>query len=311
MTARKPLIAIPTHVFMGFLGSGKTSAILSLFDKKPSNERWAVLVNEYGKLGIDGAHYQSQGVHVKEIPGGCMCCAAGVPMQVAINQLLTQSRPDRLFVETSGLGHPDGVLKTLNGEHFQAVLSLKASFCLLDPEKLLNPAMYGSGLLEQQVALSDILIANKVDLASVLAMEVFDDLVKDCLIPKLVVAKTSFGVIDANWLDLEAVAGRDKDTLSLGHNTLVKEQAVVVFSQVFDKTETFSKKKLEALLKHIEPIRIKAICQTGNGWLLFSGEGKRLTTTNIQAQQQSRFDIILDSKSAKEGLEREIKNCVL
>jgi hypothetical protein len=40
-------------------------------------------------------------------------------------------------------------------------------------------------------------------------------------------------------------------------------------------------------------------------------EGKRLTTTNIQAQQQSRFDIILDSKSAKEGLEREIKNCVL
>ncbi len=56
-------------------------------------------------------------------------------------------------------------------------------------------------------------------------------------------AKTSFGVIDANWLDLEAVAGRDKDTLSLGHNTLVKEQAVVVFSQVFDKTETLLKKK--------------------------------------------------------------------
>ncbi|MEO1889648.1 MAG: GTP-binding protein [Cycloclasticus sp.] len=311
MTARKPLVSIPTHVFMGFLGSGKTSAILSLFEKKPANERWAVLVNEYGKLGIDGAHYQSQGITVKEIPGGCMCCAAGVPMQVAINQLLKQSRPDRLFVETSGLGHPDGVLKTLNGEHFQTVLSLKASFCLLDPEKLLNPAMYTTGLLEQQIALSDILIANKVDLASALAMDAFDDLAAACLIPKLVVAKTSFGVIDANWLNIEAVAGRGNDTLSFSDKTLTEEQAIFVLSQTFDEADILSQEKLETLFKRVEPIRIKAICQTGNGWLLFSGEGKRLTTTNIQAQQQSRFDIILDSKMARERLERELNNCVL
>ena len=311
MHSQKKLSNIPTHVFMGFLGSGKTSAILSLFEKKPANERWAVLVNEYGKLGIDGAHYQSQGVHVKEIPGGCMCCVAGVPMQVAINQLLKQSRPDRLFVETSGLGHPDGVLKTLNGEHFQTVLSLKANFCLLDPEKLLNSAMYATGLLEQQVALSDILIANKVDLASTPAMGAFDNLAAACLIPKLVVAKTSFGVIDANWLNLEAVAGRDGDTLSLGGNGLIEKQAIFVLSQTFDKADILSQEKLEALFKRAEPIRVKGICQTNNGWLLFSGEGKRLTTTSIQAQQQSRFDIILDSKSAKAQLERDLKSCVL
>ncbi|PCH86007.1 MAG: hypothetical protein COB26_04590 [Piscirickettsiaceae bacterium] len=311
MRLQKKLSNIPTHVFMGFLGSGKTSAILNLFKHKRADERWAVLVNEYGKLGIDGAHYQSQGVTVKEIPGGCMCCAAGVPMQVAINQLLKQSRPDRLFVETSGLGHPDGVLKTLRGEHFQKVLSLKASFCLLDPEKLLNPAVYVSGLLEQQIALSDILIANKTDLASAQAMSLFDALVRGCSIPKLIVTKTNFGMIDASWLGLEAIAGREKDTLSLGSNVLLKEQMVFVFSQAFDGTIIFSQEKLEALFKCVEPIRIKAICQTEDGWLLFSGEGKRLTTADIQHQHQSCFDIILDSNSVKEWLKREMGRCVV
>jgi len=137
----KPLKSIPTHIFMGFLGSGKTSAILNVFKNKPADERWAVLVNEFGKLGIDGAIYQSQDIHVKQIPGGCMCCAAGVPMQVAVNQLLKEARPDRLFIETSGLGHPLGVIQTLTSGSFADVLSVKARICLVDPEKLLNPLL--------------------------------------------------------------------------------------------------------------------------------------------------------------------------
>ena len=210
--SQKKLSNIPTHVFMGFLGSGKTSAILNLFEKKPKSERWAVLVNEYGKLGIDGTHYQSEGVTVKEVPGGCMCCSAGVPMQVAVNQLLRLSQPDRLFVETSGLGHPDGVLKT--GEHFQTVLSLKASICLIDPEKLLNPLMYGNGLFEQQIALADVLVANKVDLASQEAMLKFDALSDFVGVPKLAVAKTSFGAMNNVWLTWDRVEGREKDAVS-------------------------------------------------------------------------------------------------
>ncbi|HIG79984.1 MAG TPA: GTP-binding protein [Cycloclasticus sp.] len=311
MASRQPLTAIPTHVFMGFLGSGKTSAILNLFETKPADEHWAVLVNEYGQLGIDGAHYQSQGITVKEIPGGCMCCASGVPMQVAINKLLKQSRPDRLFVETSGLGHPDGVLKTLNGEHFQKALSLKASFCLLDPEKLLNPARYANGLLEQQIALADILIANKVDLASTPAMDKFDSLVEHCLVPKLIVAKTSFGVIDSNWLELEPVVGREKDAVSLNATLSADEPTVSVFSRAFNLEQLFCRQKLEELFKRTQPTRIKAICQTDNGWLLFNGEGERLTMTIIQGQQQSRFDIILESTRAKERLEQEIESCIL
>jgi len=104
------LYDIPANLVMGFLGAGKTTAILHLLDTKPAGETWAVLVNEFGAVGIDGTVIAGQGVFVKEVPGGCMCCAAGLPMQVAVNRLLREARPDRLLIEASGLGHPRRVL---------------------------------------------------------------------------------------------------------------------------------------------------------------------------------------------------------
>ena len=107
--------AVPTNIITGFLGVGKTSTILHLLENKPGNERWAVLVNEFGEIGIDGSLFEGQrgdkqGVVIREVPGGCMCCAAGLPMQVALNQLLVKARPDRLLIEPTGLGHPKDCL---------------------------------------------------------------------------------------------------------------------------------------------------------------------------------------------------------
>lgn len=84
---------VPTNIITGFLGVGKTSAILHLLKSKSEGERWAVLVNEFGEIGVDGALFEGQHanageVFIREVPGGCMCCAAGLPMQVALNQLL-------------------------------------------------------------------------------------------------------------------------------------------------------------------------------------------------------------------------------
>lgn len=107
---KSPMLGIPTNIITGFLGVGKTSAILNLMKNKPVNERWAVLVNEFGEIGVDGSLIQgnqaTQQVFIREVPGGCMCCAAGLPMQIALNQLLTEAKPDRLLIEPTGLGHP-------------------------------------------------------------------------------------------------------------------------------------------------------------------------------------------------------------
>ncbi len=87
MNATQNIINTPTNLVMGFLGVGKTTAILDLIKQKPKHENWAVLVNEFGKIGIDGAIYVNAGVTVKEIAGGCLCCAVGVPFQISLNRI--------------------------------------------------------------------------------------------------------------------------------------------------------------------------------------------------------------------------------
>jgi G3E family GTPase len=56
----KKIVSVPTHIITGFLGVGKTSTILHLLQHKPTNERWAVLVNEFGEIGVDGSLFQGQ-----------------------------------------------------------------------------------------------------------------------------------------------------------------------------------------------------------------------------------------------------------
>ena len=163
------LTAIPTNIISGFLGVGKTSAILSLLEAKPENERWAVLVNEFGEIGIDGGffegvHTEQSGVFVREVPGGCMCCASGLSMQIALNQLLARSRPHRLLIEPTGLGHPREVLEVLSAEHYQEVLNIQKNITLVDARKLTDIRYTLHETFNQQIDVADIVVGNKEDL---------------------------------------------------------------------------------------------------------------------------------------------------
>ena len=170
MTTKKTAIkAIPTNIITGFLGVGKTTAILNLLKNKPKNERWAVLVNEFGEIGVDGSLFQGQhsteqGVFISEVPGGCMCCAAGLPMQIALNQLLSESKPDRLLIEPTGLGHPKEVLEILSAEYYQDVLCLHKTVTLVDARNLKDSRYTEHKTFNQQIAIADIVIGNKLDL---------------------------------------------------------------------------------------------------------------------------------------------------
>ncbi|WP_447072954.1 CobW family GTP-binding protein [Shewanella indica] len=157
---------VATNLITGFLGSGKTTFIKALLANKPAGETWAVLVNEFGEIGIDaGLMGQSDsGVVIREVPGGCLCCAAGVPTQVAVTQLLARAKPDRLLIEPTGLGHPKEILKTLSSKQFAEVLSLKASICVFDPRKLSDKRYTEHENFLSQLQIADILLAGKHDL---------------------------------------------------------------------------------------------------------------------------------------------------
>ena len=106
---------IPTHLIGGPLGAGKTSLIRHLLGQRPASERWAVLINEFGQIGLDAALLSTddQGISLGEVAGGCLCCVNGAPFQVGLGRLLRKARPDRLFIEPSGLGHPAQLLAQL------------------------------------------------------------------------------------------------------------------------------------------------------------------------------------------------------
>lgn len=125
---------IPTHVIAGPLGAGKTSLIKHLLAQRPDGERWAVLINEFGQIGLDAALLtrDADGIALGEVAGGCLCCVNGAPFQVGLGRLLRKARPDRLFIEPSGLGHPMQLLRQLSEAPWQGVLAVQPCVLVLD-----------------------------------------------------------------------------------------------------------------------------------------------------------------------------------
>ncbi|MHA6491840.1 CobW family GTP-binding protein [Pseudomonas borbori] len=155
---------IPTHVIAGPLGAGKTSLIRALLGQRPADERWALLINEFGLIGLDAALLGSsdEGVVMSEVAGGCVCCVNGVPFQVGLSRLLRNAKPDRLLIEPSGLGHPLQLLEQLRAAPWAGVLAVQAPVLVLDAAALAHGEPLPSS---QQATLSSagLLVLNKAE----------------------------------------------------------------------------------------------------------------------------------------------------
>jgi G3E family GTPase len=160
-----PLIEhVPTHLIGGPLGSGKTTLLKHLMKQRPDNEQWAILINEFGEVGIDAALLKTSdsGIQLAEIPGGCLCCVNGVPFQVGLGRLLRRVRPHRLFIEASGLGHPQDLLQQLAAPPWEGVLALQPLVMVLDAPKLVA----GQSLVtaqQQALPLAGLVVLNKAE----------------------------------------------------------------------------------------------------------------------------------------------------
>ncbi len=194
--------SIPTNIITGFLGVGKTTAINGLLANKPEGETWAILVNEFGQVGIDQEMLPDQdGLYVKELTGGCMCCAVGASLKQTLALLIERTKPDRLIIEPTGLGHPEGIIDTLMGPSFKDVLDLRATLCLLDPRLLERQEVMDNATFQDQLSLSDVVLINKCDLADEALVELAEASLGSMFPPKQYVGRTTQAVIDPAMLD--------------------------------------------------------------------------------------------------------------
>lgn len=159
-----PPAAVPTHIISGFLGAGKTTLLKAWLAQKPDNEVWAVLMNEFGQIGIDQALLPNEaGFAVQELTGGCLCCSSQLPMQLALSRLLKEHQPDRLFIEPTGLGHPEQLLQQLSEPQWQHYLTLKGLVSVVDGSRLHDTAWTGQYLYQDQLKVAQVIVVSHVD----------------------------------------------------------------------------------------------------------------------------------------------------
>ncbi|MCH7336400.1 GTP-binding protein [Acinetobacter sp. NIPH 2699] len=155
---------VPTHIISGFLGAGKTTLLQHLLTQKPEHEVWAVLMNEFGQIGVDQQLItQQQGYAVKELLGGCLCCSSQLPMHIALARLLSESKPDRLFIEPTGLGHPAQLLEQLTEPHWQSSLEMRALVIVIDGSRLHDEAWVQQNLYTDQLKAAQIVVLSHAD----------------------------------------------------------------------------------------------------------------------------------------------------
>ena len=164
MKINAPQKAVPTHIISGFLGAGKTTLLKQLLIQKPEHEVWAVLMNEFGQIGVDQQLLpQQQGYQVKELLGGCLCCSSQLPMQIALSRLLSEAKPDRLFIEPTGLGHPAQLVEQLTEPHWHTHLSMRALVTVVDGSRLHDQAWTQQNLYADQLKAAQIIVVSHAD----------------------------------------------------------------------------------------------------------------------------------------------------
>jgi len=318
---------IPTHLIAGPLGAGKTSLIKHLLSQRPGNERWAVLVNEFGQIGLDAALLDARDpdIAISEVAGGCLCCVNGVPFQVALGRLLRAQRPHRVFIEPSGLGHPLELASQLGRQPWVGVLSVQPLVTVLDasalakgilPSRPQQEALQQSAqlilnkselvdntqrlLITQQLPAKPMLWTDhgRVDLADI---SIAESAISNSLYIDLPPVRLDESVLQTVWIDrarpLIAVH-EDGSDWSWGGR--------------WHPSQRFSLDRVREVLASLQATRAKAVIHSSEGWVSFNGVRDEHTSWKASEwRRDSRLELIFPQAHSSEKLAERFSHCLV
>ncbi|PVA09576.1 cobalamin biosynthesis protein CobW [Pelagivirga sediminicola] len=309
------LAKLPVTVITGFLGSGKTTLVRQLM-QNPGGRRLAVIVNEFGDVGVDGDILKSCAIrdcpaeNIMELANGCICCTVADDFIPTIEALMAlDPRPDHILIETSGLALPKPLLKAFDWPDIRSKITVDGVIALADAEAVaagrfapdvarvdaqrladesIDHETPLSEVFEDQISCADIILLTKPDLAGPEGVARAKEIIAAESPRPIPVVEVAEGVIDPRIiLGLEAAAEDDIDARPSHHDGADDhehddfESIVVDIPEITDPADLVS--AIEALANDHNILRIK-------GYAAVTGKPMRLLVQAVGARVRHQFD---------------------
>ena len=309
------LTKIPVTVITGFLGAGKTTLIRHLM-QNPQGKRLAILVNEFGTVGVDGdilkscADENCPAENIVELANGCICCTVADDFIPTIEALMAMpQRPDHILIETSGLALPKPLLKAFDWPAIRSRITVDGVVALADAEAVaagrfapdvaavdaqraaddsLDHETPLSEVFEDQIACADVVLLTKADLAGEAGVAAARAVIEAEAPRKLPILPMSEGVIDPRViLGLNAAAEDDlaaRPSHHDGHDDHEHddfESVVIDLPEVADIDDLVS--RVQRLATECHALRVK-------GYVAVAGKPMRLLVQAVGERVRHQFD---------------------
>ncbi|MEL6168752.1 MAG: cobalamin biosynthesis protein CobW [Pseudomonadota bacterium] len=310
-----PLAKIPVTIITGFLGSGKTTLIRHLMTHN-QGKRLAVLVNEFGTVGVDGnilkscADENCPAENIVELANGCICCTVADDFIPTIEALLAlPERPEHILIETSGLALPKPLLKAFDWPAIRAAVTVDGVIALADAEAVaagrfapdvdavdaqrradesLDHETPLSEVFEDQIACADIVLMTKADLVDAATLADAKSRIEAETPRNLPILPMEEGRIDARLiLGLGAAAEDDLDARPSHHDGADDHEHEDFDSVVIDLPEIDDPEALQvriaAMARDLNTLRVK-------GYVSVAGKPMRLLVQAVGERVRAQYD---------------------
>ena len=264
---------IPTLVVSGFLGSGKTTLVRALLaEAQAIGERLAVVVNDFGALGIDRALLGAGNARSVELAGGCVCCELSDELVETLETIRRDVAPDRIIIEASGLALPYETQLSLWRPPVSEWVGDDMAVVLVNAAQLAERRDLGD-LFEQQVTAADLLVLNQIDCVAASQLPGLEERLR-AIEPEAPIVRATQARVDPALLRPVEAPSRGRLALPQAPHDHTLHEAFS--AEVIEVERGVAEDELVARLRALGAVRAKGFVETAGGMRLVQGVGRRV-----------------------------------